>query len=143
MTKLSEQLMELSHRVADWENQLEAAQSDNPREYEANLARVQESVRTAQAAFAAELDNVEDSVATKWRRLKDNFDKQVGKSVLKAAERKATRDAAKATAGAHVTEAYAKIAAIFAGLTAIEAGRVMLEARKKRAVAKSVKKALK
>jgi len=130
MKKLSEQFLELSQRAAVWENRTAAIRQENHKEFEANVAEAQASVKSAQAAFTARLDKVEEPIAAEWRKLKDSFDMHVAHVRQAAAARKA----------AHDLEAYAEIAAEFAKLTATEAETAMVEAKQARAAAQSMAK---
>ena len=140
MKKLSEQFLELSQRAAVWENRTAAIRQENHKEFEASVAEAQASVKSAQAAFTARLDKVEEPIAAEWRKLKDSFDIHVAHVRQAAAARKAAHDLAEAQAHADAMEAYAEIAAEFAKLTATEAETAMVAAKQARAAAQSMAK---
>ncbi len=143
MKKLSEQFQELSQRAAALENRTAAIHQENRKEFEASVAEAQDAVRSAQTAFDAKLDKIEDRVSTQWRELKGSFDAHVASVRQKAAKQKAALDLAGARADAEDAEVAAEIAAEFARLTVAGAEEAMVAAKQARATAQSMEKALK
>jgi hypothetical protein len=133
MKKLSEQFLEMSQQTAALENRVGAIQRENQEEFASHVAEARTRTQTAQAAFAARLDSVEESLSEGWRELNDSFAQQVAAAQKRADERKNAIGLANARRKAEVAEAYADIAAEFARLTAAEAEKAMIEAKQARA----------
>jgi hypothetical protein len=140
MKKLSEQLLELSQHTAALENRAEATRAENRKEFEAHVSEARARVKSFQDAFAARLDEAEESLAAPWRKLDEAFTAQITRIQRNMDERKNAMDLARAKAQADDAEAYAEFAAEFARLTAAEAEAVMVEAKEARARALSLEK---
>lgn len=140
MKKLSEQLLEMSQHTAALENRAEAARAENRKEFEAHVSEARTRVKSFQAAFTARLDEAEESLAAKWRKLDEAFTAQITRIQSNMDERKNAIDLARAKAQADDAEAYAEIAAEFAQLAAAEAEAAMVEAKEARMHANSLEK---
>ncbi len=141
MKKLSQQFLEMSQRVAAWENQTETIHQENHKEFAATVAEAQAALLSAQAAFTARLDKMEESLAAQWREQDEAFAAYLNRLQQAADERSNARDLASARARANDAEVDAEIAAEFAHLTAAGAEEAMLEAKRARAAAQAMEKA--
>jgi len=140
MKKLSEQFLEMSQRTAALEKHISAIQEENRKDFETHVAAGKAALRSAQAAFTARLDKIDESLAEPWRELDEALAVQVNRIQQNMDEHLNARDLANAKANAEDAETYAEIAAEFARVTAAQAEEAMLEAKQARAAAQSLEK---
>jgi hypothetical protein len=138
MTKLSEQLLELSQHVAASEERAETARAENRKELQTHLAETRARVKSFQEAFTEHLDELDVSLAEPWRELDEALAVQIARAQRAEDERLNARDLARAKAQAEDAEAYAEIAAEFARVTTAEAEAAMVEAKQARNRANSL-----
>jgi hypothetical protein len=138
MKKLSEQLFEMSQKAAAFEKSAAERNEENRKEYEADIAAARKSEQEAQAAFAAKLDGVHDSVSAHWREVQKSFNNQVAAARARAAADKTALDVDTAQMAADIDEAYAQVASEFANVAAAEANAAMVDAARSRTYAKSL-----
>ena len=90
-------------------------------------------MKSAQAKFETNLNNIKTSTSSQWREVQKSFDNQVAAARSKAAEGKASLDLTVAQERAYDAETYADIATNFANLAAAEASEAIVEAAEARA----------
>jgi DNA polymerase II small subunit/DNA polymerase delta subunit B len=138
MKKLSEQLKELSDRVAMAEMKAAAAQQDSKEKVEAALQKSRADAEARQASFKADVQAKQAAAASDWEALQADFHRKTQQIKNKIESEKEAREAKNANKRAEHAEDYAAATIMYAYMAADEAEVAVLEAIAARAYADSL-----
>src|SRR5512139_634485 len=128
MKKLSEQLKELSDRVANAETKVAAAAQESKEKVEASIQSSKADAKARYASFKADVQAKQAAAASDWEALQADFHQNTQKIKNKIATEKEAREVKKANKRAADAESYAEAVIIYAAMAIDEADVAVLEA---------------
>ena len=138
MKKLSEQLKELSDRVAKAETKAAAAAQESKEKVEASIQKSKADATARQASFKASVMGNQAANAAQWKELQDNYNQKIQQIKNKIETEKEAHEVKKANKRADDAESYAEAAILFVYLAIDEAEVAILEAIDARAYADAI-----
>ena len=128
MKKLSEQLKELSDRVAMAETKVATAQQGSKQKMEATIQKSKADAEARRASFKADVQAKQAAAAVDWEALQADFHQKMQQIKNKIETEKEAHEVKMANKRAADAEAYADAAIYFAALAIDEAELAVLEA---------------
>jgi DNA polymerase II small subunit/DNA polymerase delta subunit B len=138
MKKLSEQLKELSGRVANVEMKAASAQQESKEKVEATLQKSKADAEARQASVKADVQAKQAAAASDWEALQADFHQKTQQIKNKIETEKEAREVKKANKRAEDAEDYAVAAIMYVYMAVDEAEVAVLEAIAARAYADSL-----
>jgi DNA polymerase II small subunit/DNA polymerase delta subunit B len=138
MKKFSEQLKELSDRVAKAEMKATTAQQESKEKVEVSIQKSKAEAEARQASFKADVQAKQAAAASDWEALQADFHQKTQQIKNKIETEKEVREVKKANKRAEHAEDYAVAAIMYAYMAADEAEVAVLEAIAARAYADSL-----
>lgn len=138
MKKLSEQLKELSNRVAMAETKATAAQQESKEKVETTIQKSKSDAETRRASFTANVQAKQTTAASDWEALQADFHQKTQQIKNKIETEKEAREVKKANKRAEDAEDYAVAAIMYVYMAVDEAEVAVLEAIAARAYADSL-----
>lgn len=128
MKKLSEQLKDLSDRVAQAEMKVATAAQESKEMVEASIQRSKTEAEAKRASFKVNLLKDQESTAAQWKDLQETYNQKMQQIKDRIEAEKETREVKKANKRAEVAASYAEAAIYFAAIAIDEAEIAVLEA---------------
>src|SRR5512139_4040264 len=106
MKQLSEQLKNLSDRVADAQTKVATAKKESKQKVEASIKQAKVDAKARQESFKDSAKAKQTAAAVQWQEMQDNYHQKVQQIKNKIETEKETRDVKKANKRADDAEAY-------------------------------------
>ena len=138
MKKLSEQLKELSDRVAKTETKAATAQQESKEKLDTSIQKSRADAEARRASFKADAQAKQATAASDWEALQADFHQKTQQIKNKIETEKEAREVKKANRRADDAEDYAAAAIMYVYMAVDEAEVAVLEAIAARAYADSL-----